>query len=127
LEIDPPLPEVKIIARSCSRGILLSSNLEFSFFIFQIQFFVLYIQLKNVVLHSESYCYYLCSALQDFNANMETEVIIRQVPEMMSRDVAPKKPPNKKLTVEKIYQKKSQLEHILLRPDTYIGNQLLFW
>lgn len=27
----------------------------------------------------------------------------------------------KKLTVEKIYQKKSQLEHILLRPDTYIG------
>lgn len=32
-----------------------------------------------------------------------------------------KKPPSKKLTVEKIYQKKSQLEHILLRPDTYIG------
>lgn len=29
--------------------------------------------------------------------------------------------PQKKLTVEKIYQKKSQLEHILLRPDTYIG------
>lgn len=32
-----------------------------------------------------------------------------------------KKGPAKKLTVEKIYQKKSQLEHILLRPDTYIG------
>lgn len=32
-----------------------------------------------------------------------------------------KKAPAKKLTVEKIYQKKSQLEHILLRPDTYIG------
>lgn len=30
--------------------------------------------------------------------------------------------PNQKLTVEKIYQKKTQLEHILLRPDTYIGN-----
>lgn len=30
--------------------------------------------------------------------------------------------PQKKLTVEKIYQKKSQLEHILLRPDTYIGS-----
>lgn len=29
--------------------------------------------------------------------------------------------PQKKLTVEKMYQKKSQLEHILLRPDTYIG------
>lgn len=24
--------------------------------------------------------------------------------------------------VEKIYQKKTQLEHILLRPDTYIGS-----
>jgi len=28
----------------------------------------------------------------------------------------------KKLTVERIYQKKSQLEHILLRPDSYIGS-----
>lgn len=26
------------------------------------------------------------------------------------------------MSVEKIYQKKSQLEHILLRPDTYIGS-----
>lgn len=25
-------------------------------------------------------------------------------------------------TIEKMYQKKSQLEHILLRPDTYIGS-----
>ena len=29
---------------------------------------------------------------------------------------------NKRLSVEKIYQKKSPLEHILLRPDTYIGS-----
>jgi len=29
---------------------------------------------------------------------------------------------NKKKTVEETYQKKSQLEHILLRPDTYIGS-----
>ncbi|VIO94552.1 Probable DNA topoisomerase II, putative [Brugia malayi] len=28
----------------------------------------------------------------------------------------------KGLSIEKIYQKKSQLEHILLRPDTYIGS-----
>lgn len=37
-------------------------------------------------------------------------------------DAAP--PPKKakqKTAVEDIYQKKSQLEHILLRPDTYIG------
>ena len=26
------------------------------------------------------------------------------------------------MEIEKIYQKKSQLEHILLRPDTYIGS-----
>lgn len=26
------------------------------------------------------------------------------------------------MSVEKIYQKKTQLEHILLRPDTYIGS-----
>jgi DNA topoisomerase-2 len=29
---------------------------------------------------------------------------------------------SKKQTLEKIYQKKTQLEHILLRPDTYIGS-----
>ncbi|KAM3718770.1 DNA topoisomerase 2 top-2 [Dirofilaria immitis] len=29
---------------------------------------------------------------------------------------------SKRLSIEKIYQKKSQLEHILLRPDTYIGS-----
>lgn len=28
----------------------------------------------------------------------------------------------KQKTIEGIYQKKSQLEHILLRPDTYIGS-----
>lgn len=33
----------------------------------------------------------------------------------------PKKP-GQKLTIEKMYQKKSQLEHVLLRPDTYIGS-----
>lgn len=29
---------------------------------------------------------------------------------------------NGKPAIEKIYQKKTQLEHILLRPDTYIGS-----
>jgi len=33
----------------------------------------------------------------------------------------PAAPKSKKTAVEEIYQKKSQLEHILLRPDTYIG------
>lgn len=30
--------------------------------------------------------------------------------------------PNNNKTIEEIYQKKTQLEHILLRPDTYIGS-----
>ena len=29
---------------------------------------------------------------------------------------------NKRLSVERIYQKKTQREHILLRPDPYIGS-----
>ncbi|KAM4691900.1 LOW QUALITY PROTEIN: DNA topoisomerase 2-alpha [Rhinophrynus dorsalis] len=33
-----------------------------------------------------------------------------------------KKKDDKRLSVERIYQKKTQLEHILLRPDTYIGS-----
>uniref|UniRef100_A0A8C1ZCY1 DNA topoisomerase 2 n=1 Tax=Cyprinus carpio TaxID=7962 RepID=A0A8C1ZCY1_CYPCA len=35
---------------------------------------------------------------------------------------AVKKESSKKMSVERIYQKKTQLEHILLRPDTYIGS-----
>jgi DNA topoisomerase-2 len=35
---------------------------------------------------------------------------------------APKAKQTKHVAVEKIYQKKTQLEHILLRPDTYIGS-----
>ena len=34
----------------------------------------------------------------------------------------PKTGNNKRMSIERIYQKKSQLEHILLRPDTYIGS-----
>ncbi|CAG9855568.1 unnamed protein product [Phyllotreta striolata] len=36
--------------------------------------------------------------------------------------VAPQPPKKKAGTIEKTYQKKTQLEHILLRPDTYIGS-----
>lgn len=34
----------------------------------------------------------------------------------------PRKESSKKMSVERVYQKKTQLEHILLRPDTYIGS-----
>ena len=37
-----------------------------------------------------------------------------------NNDFAAKK--KKRMSVERIYQKKTQLEHILLRPDTYIGS-----
>ena len=40
----------------------------------------------------------------------------------MPEDAAPKKKNNKRLSVERIYQKKTQLEHIILRPDSYIGS-----
>ena len=35
---------------------------------------------------------------------------------------AKKKKSNKRLSVERIYQKKTQREHILIRPDAYIGS-----
>lgn len=35
---------------------------------------------------------------------------------------AKKEKAGSKLSVERVYQKKTQLEHILLRPDTYIGS-----
>ena len=41
----------------------------------------------------------------------------------MDVDIKTKKAKNgKRLSVERIYQKKTQLEHILLRPDSYIGS-----
>ncbi|KAJ3203013.1 DNA topoisomerase 2 [Entophlyctis luteolus] len=46
-------------------------------------------------------------------------------PETVSADAVPAASvaqPKSKKTVEEIYQKKTQLEHILLRPDTYIGS-----
>lgn len=40
----------------------------------------------------------------------------------LDKTTTPVKSGNRKLSVEKIYQKKTQLEHILIRPDTYIGS-----
>ncbi|TRY95796.1 hypothetical protein DNTS_008329 [Danionella cerebrum] len=40
---------------------------------------------------------------------------------LFENKIKPKKD-DKRLSVERIYQKKTQLEHILLRPDTYIGS-----
>merc|ERR1719153_637153 len=41
---------------------------------------------------------------------------------LQQNGVEKKSKADKRLSVERIYQKKSQLEHILLRPDTYIGS-----
>ncbi|XP_047516652.1 DNA topoisomerase 2 isoform X2 [Pieris napi] len=45
---------------------------------------------------------------------------INNGPQNGTKDATP--PKNQKGSIEKTYQKKSQLEHILLRPDTYIGS-----
>ncbi|XP_028375124.1 DNA topoisomerase 2-alpha isoform X1 [Phyllostomus discolor] len=50
------------------------------------------------------------SPLQPVNENM-------QINKTKKNDDA-----KKRLSIERIYQKKTQLEHILLRPDTYIGS-----
>ncbi|KAM9824701.1 DNA topoisomerase 2-beta [Neosynchiropus ocellatus] len=42
--------------------------------------------------------------------------------DVMKMDGVKKNKANSKLSVERVYQKKTQLEHILLRPDTYIGS-----
>jgi DNA topoisomerase-2 len=42
--------------------------------------------------------------------------------ENMGGDAPAKKKTPKKKTVEETYQKLTQLEHVLLRPDTYIGS-----
>ena len=42
--------------------------------------------------------------------------------ENVSEGAVPKKKTPKKKTVEETYQKLTQLEHVLLRPDTYIGS-----
>ena len=43
--------------------------------------------------------------------------VLSELPTEISKDAK-----GKRLSVERIYQKKTQLEHILLRPDTYIGS-----
>ena len=40
----------------------------------------------------------------------------------VNANAAPEAPAGSKKSVEQIYQKKTQLEHILLRPDTYVGS-----
>uniref|UniRef100_A0A8C5XVJ7 DNA topoisomerase 2 n=1 Tax=Microcebus murinus TaxID=30608 RepID=A0A8C5XVJ7_MICMU len=50
------------------------------------------------------------SPLQPVNENMKIDKIKK------NEDA------KKRLSIERIYQKKTQLEHILLRPDTYIGS-----
>lgn len=52
--------------------------------------------------------------------NMKAEKT--EIPDIDAVLAAPKGGKGKKLSVERIYQKKTQHEHILLRPDTYIGS-----
>ena len=55
------------------------------------------------------------------NAYCFLQEIMSNDPNSTNKDAfAAKK--KKRMSVERIYQKKTQLEHILLRPDTYIGS-----
>ncbi|XP_008827665.1 DNA topoisomerase 2-alpha isoform X2 [Nannospalax galili] len=47
---------------------------------------------------------------------------LQPVHENMQMNKKKNEDPKKRLSIERIYQKKTQLEHILLRPDTYIGS-----
>jgi hypothetical protein len=53
-------------------------------------------------------------------SKMDVEETVAVLGENRNKDAAkPAKGDGKKKTVEEMYQKKTQLEHILLRPDTY--------
>lgn len=83
----------------------------------------------------------ICGKIKTYQDNVpfQIKIITKMSDDSPEQENGPvgspaKKPPSKKLTVEKIYQKKSQLEHILLRPDTYIGlifqfklDQIVVW
>jgi len=49
-------------------------------------------------------------------------VDLPDIDNVLSKGTAAGGKSSKKLSVERIYQKKTQLEHILLRPDTYVGS-----
>ncbi|KAI8328206.1 DNA topoisomerase [Chlamydoabsidia padenii] len=58
-------------------------------------------------------------SLQRDTPNAESTIT---TPELSSPTPTKKAAKDEKLAIEDIYQKKTQLEHILLRPDTYIGS-----
>ena len=55
--------------------------------------------------------------------NAPTAIVdLPDIDSVLSKGSAAGSKASKKLSVERIYQKKTQLEHILLRPDTYVGS-----
>lgn len=47
---------------------------------------------------------------------------VEEVSDSVNDGSGKEKKNTKRLSVERIYQRKTQLEHILLRPDTYVGS-----
>ena len=64
----------------------------------------------NVILGPILFLPFLSLHIQDIDMNVNG-----MVPGKSSKS-------DKRLSVERIYQKKTQLEHIILRPDSYIGS-----
>lgn len=87
-------------------------------------------RVKKRVSNLTEFYYYVQSMLAKMSAATHDKMEADPTPAPAA--VAPaKSQPKSKLTIERTYQKKSQLEHILLRPDTYIGSveraQELMW
>ena len=57
---------------------------------------------------------------ENFNPNQKKSAAPKQAAKLNAKAASSKSKGSK--TVEETYQKKTQLEHILLRPDTYIGS-----
>ena len=71
---------------------------------------------------------YLCFIFQTLFDNMNAKAGKNKMSETENMETVhlpgggDNKASKKRMSVERIYQKKSQLEHILLRPDSYIGS-----
>ncbi|XP_051681623.2 DNA topoisomerase 2-alpha isoform X2 [Oryctolagus cuniculus] len=71
------------------------------------------------------YCFWGQFALWSASAPVRAGLEVARQPvneNMQMNKIKKNEDAKKRLSIERIYQKKTQLEHILLRPDTYIGS-----
>lgn len=66
--------------------------------------------------------YTIMSIWNTENKSKDLNVCPQQINLFENQSLEKTKKDPKRMSVERIYQKKTQLEHILLRPDSYIGS-----